>query len=196
MTQNPPHGPGHQNSQQQWPAPDGVAPYGDDAHQPRQHGDPAPDPNQQAGPGPQQYGAPAGFVPPATGPTGDLAWMMGFLALICIPFVGQLGAAIAMVVAGRSQRTKGPLAAQNGVNAANLGATYGLLTVVAAVTHFGLLFAIPDGSDVKKGFFPIGIPLTIWGLLSVAFLVCSILGLVKAGKREVFRAPAIRFFKG
>ena len=47
--------------------------------------------------------------------------------------------------------------------------------------HFYLLFAL-DGTEAEDSFFPIGIPITIWPLISVLHFSLSIVGGVKAGR--------------
>ncbi|WP_141014813.1 hypothetical protein [Nocardioides sambongensis] len=54
--------------------------------------------------------------------SGALAWGLGLVALMfCLPIVAQLITGVLMAVVGRAQRDKGPLAAENGRNAANWG---------------------------------------------------------------------------
>ena len=64
---------------------------------------------------------PAGYRPPP--PNGTVAWALGFLAYIPIPFFNVLIAGVAQVIAGRKQRKHGGLAAENGRRAANWGLT-------------------------------------------------------------------------
>jgi uncharacterized Tic20 family protein len=99
-----------------------------------------------------------------------------------------------MAAVGRSQRRNGPIAAANGRNAANWGLTYLLLTVPLVTLHFVFLFWFTR--DRPSGeFFPIGIPLTVWIVLSVVFVVVCFVGVTRANKGLVFTAPAIRFFR-
>lgn len=134
-------------------------------------------------------------MPQAPMPTGSTAWAVGLLALIPIPFLSALIAGLTMGLIGRGQRITGPLAAANGRNAANWGFTYLTLVVILGVAHFLLLFALTQDGP-QSGFYPIGIPLTIFIVVSVFHLIVSVVGMTKAGRREVFTAPAIPFLRG
>lgn len=166
----------HQNHPQQMPqypqypyqgASGGPGIYPDPPSMPQQH---------------PQYGAPGGMYRPAT---GALPWGLGLLILIPIPVLSALVASIAMLIAGRSARHKGPLAEANGRHAANWGLTYLLLTVVLIGAHVAILFAL--GGEGSTTFFPIGIPITLWLIAGVVHLVVTIIGLVKASKNLEYR---------
>ena len=53
-----------------------------------------------------------------------------------------------------------------GARAASWGLTYLLATLLFLGLHFYLLFVL-DGTEATDSFFPIGIPITIWLLISV-----------------------------
>lgn len=130
----------------------------------------------------------------ATGgaPTGALGWGLGLLVLVPIPVASVLIAGLAMVVAGLSSRPDGGNASRNGRNAANWGLTYILLTAV--LLGLVLCFALSaDALPGSAGSFVLQ-PLFCWLLVSVGHLVFVIIGLVRAGRGEVYRAPAIPFF--
>ena len=146
--------------------------------------------NAEPPPPPPYVGAP----PDPVTRNGALAWGLGLVVLMCVPFLSSLLASIAMAVAGRMQRRQGPVAAANGRSAANWGLTYLVLSVLLVGTHFGLLFALTRDEPVQ-GFFPLGIPITTWLVVSVAHLVICVVGLVRAGRGQVLAVPAIPFFR-
>ena len=186
--------PQQNGAQDQAPAPSGAAPAAQPVpateqppFAPPQYRQPA----AAAGPGaPAQPATPYSFQPrPAT---GGVAWGLGFLAYIPIPFASVLIAGVVMMISGLSMRSRGPLAAANGRNAANWGLTLIVLTVV--LVGATIVWGVSAGGGEGSGFFPFGIPLLIWVGVSVAHVVFVIMGLVRAGKGQVFRAPAIPFF--
>lgn len=138
---------------------------------------------------------PAGPLPPQMPPPGvrqpggALAWGLGLLVLLCFPFASSAIAGIAMIIAGLAQRSAGGVAAENGKNAANWGATYLLITLVSVIVFFTFLFGIPDDDPVKQGFFPGGIPLVVLGVVTLIHLVVSVMGLAKGSSGQVFRVP-------
>lgn len=140
---------------------------------------------------PPSYGAPAPYVmPPApygVQPTGSIAWGMGLLVLVPFPIVSTLLAGVLMIVLGRSQRKNGPLAAANGIRAANWGVTFLVVSVLLWVAHFAVLAAV--GSSTS--FYPVGIPITILGVFTIAHIVVCALGLTKAKKGQVLNVPVI-----
>lgn len=68
-----------------------------------------------------------------------------------------------------------------GARAASWGLTYLLATLLFLGLHFYLLFVL-DGTEATDSFFPIGIPITIWLLISVLRFSLSIVGGLKAGR--------------
>lgn len=123
------------------------------------------------------------------GAKGTVAWAMGFLAYIPIPFVGSIITGIVMSLVGYAQRDKGALARENGRHAANWGLTYLLMTVVliggAVVT---LAISTGGGGRVPDPITPIVFTMIgIWAFpLQITHLVLTITGVVKASKGAVF----------
>lgn len=139
---------------------------------------------------PQGYPAPGYPVSmvPAVPPRGLLPWALGLLILIPFPFIGGLASGIAMATSGGASRRAGGVASENARNALNWGLTYLLVSTVLLVSHFVLLFALAGGRGVS-GFFPLGIPITIYFALSLLHLVLVIVGMVRASAGKVMRVP-------
>ncbi|MFV0374255.1 DUF4870 domain-containing protein [Microbacterium sp.] len=152
----------------------------------------APDPGAPYA-GAPYAGAPYPGAYASTPKTGAVAWGMGFLAFIPVPFVNFLVAAITVVIVGLGQRKYGGVAAGNGVQAANWALTFFPLVVVGAVLN---LTAVINAAPGETGMSPPGVLGTL--LLAgagIANLVFLIVGLVKANRGEIFRAPGIPFFR-
>ncbi|TDT31204.1 hypothetical protein [Naumannella halotolerans] len=140
-------------------------------------------------------GAPAATqLTPINTPTGELSWALGLVTLIFIPFLSSILAGLGMVLAGRGQRRYGGTAAANGRNAANWGLTYLLLTVLLIGGHFVLLAVLSRDAPIQD-FYPMGIPITVWLVVTLAHLVISILGWVRAHQHRVLWVPAIPFLR-
>lgn len=161
-------------------------------------------PQQQTGhpapgypaPGYPAGGYPVGAYPAAVPPRGLLPWALGLLILIPFPFVGGLASGIAMAVSGGASRRFGGVARENARAALNWGLTYLLVSTVLLVSHFVLLFSLTADSPTS-GFYPIGIPITIYFALSVLHLVLVIVGMVRAAGGKVMRVPfAIPYLRG
>lgn len=115
--------------------------------------------------------------------------------MLCLPFFGSMLAGGLMIGLGLAQRGKGQLAAHNGIRAANWGLTYLLATIVLIGGHFFLLwFLSRDGGSVG-GFFPFGILITLWGLVSLWHLVVCIWGAIVTSQHRAFGANGIPFFR-
>ncbi|WP_053351792.1 DUF4870 domain-containing protein [Leucobacter musarum] len=165
---------------------------------PPQYAQPQYAPPQYAHPQPQQaYAAPgqpnpyAQYARPAT---GAAAWAVGLIACSFIPGVSAIAACIVMLIVGAQARKRGGLAEANGRAAMNWAFTYLFATIVLLIAHLALLLSLTD-TEYARGFFPIGIPITIWLLLSIVHVVFSIVGLVRASSGKEFRAwsiPVIR----
>jgi len=143
-----------------------------------------------------QYGYAAYSQPPAS---GTVSWAMGFLCFIPIPYVSFLIAGIVMAAVYRSQRRKGPVAAENARFAANWGLTVILAVVVlvGSAIVVGPVLASVDGPG-EEGVPGLSIALILVAIFGVgiAHLVMIIIGVVRASKAEVFRCPlAIRFLR-
>ncbi|GAB3624778.1 hypothetical protein GCM10027418_28630 [Mariniluteicoccus endophyticus] len=148
-------------------------------------GQPYAGPPQQAGQPQMPYG-PHAYTRPVVVPaasTGAISWWAGLLVFALVPFLSSVVAGAVMVVVGRSQKGKGPVAVEIGRGAANWGLTYLIATVLLVGTHFVLLFTLAGDrpSPYADSFFPIGIPITLWLVVTLAHIVVSIVGGVRAG---------------
>ncbi|MDO5498761.1 MAG: DUF4870 domain-containing protein [Propionibacteriaceae bacterium] len=154
---------------------------------------PPPPSGYHRAPQPGHYpGPPPPYRQPMRTPNAAMSWALGLAVFVLfIPFVSSVLAGIAMAVAGRLDRHKGPLAAENGRRAANWGLTYALATVLLGGTHFGVLFVVKSTQD----FYPLGIFLTLWGVISVVHVIVSIVGVVKANSQKLVRWNGIPFFR-
>lgn len=133
--------------------------------------------------------------PPYVRPPGNgsIAWIVGLIVLLCLPFVGSLLAAALMIGLGLAQRSKGGLAAHNGASAATWGVIHLVATIVLVGAHFGLVFWV-TGGEGADGFFPVGIPITVWGLVSLVHLVMCIWGTVVTSQNRPF-GFGVSFFR-
>lgn len=147
---------------------------------------------------PQAPGHPApGYpvYPAAVPPRGLLPWVLGFLILIPFPFVGGLASGIAMAVSGGSSRRVGGTARENARAALNWGLTYVMVSTLLLILHFVLLFVL-TAQGSTSGFYPLGIPITMYFALSIAHLVIVITGTVRASSGKAMRVPfAIPFLR-
>lgn len=132
-------------------------------------------------------GYPAGSYPAAVPPRGLLPWALGLLILFPVPFLGGLLSGIAMAVSGGASRRFGGVARENARAALNWGLTYLLVSTVLIVSHFVILFTLTE--DSPTGFYPIGIPITVYFALSLLHLVLVIVGMVRASSGKVMRVP-------
>jgi len=109
--------------------------------------------------------------------------------------VGGLASGIAMAVSGGSSRRAGGLARENARSALNWGLTYLLVSTLLLVLHVVVLFSLGRGSGVT-GFFPIGIPITIYFAISIVHVVLVIMGTVRVSSGSAMRVPfAIPFLR-
>lgn len=122
-------------------------------------------------------------------PAATLAWGLGLLGLIFLPFVNLLVSGIVMTVVGLSQSRAGGLARTNGRRAADWGLTV-LVILVPCIALWVTALTIR-----AEGFFPWGISVIVWAVLGVLNLVVSIVGLAQAAGGQRVRIPAIRFFR-
>ncbi|SIT72022.1 protein of unknown function [Microbacterium sp. RU33B] len=124
-------------------------------------------------------------------PADALAWGLGFLAYIPIPYIGIIIAGIVMACVYGSQSRKGPIAEGNARNAANWGLTVALLTVVCFL--IGLIAGAGLGND---GAWIAGLMAIIWIAACITHLVLIIRGLVRAGRGAILNVPfAIPFIR-
>lgn len=139
---------------------------------------------------------------PAVGPVrhGTVAWALGFLAYVPIPFVNVIVAGVAQLVAGLGQRRHGGLAARNGVRAANWGLTQllypGLLLVVVIIAISTGEGAPGEGvtlAPLMEGvLFPV---IGLYLLVGVAQLVYAVVGTMQASRGTAVRLPVIPFLR-
>lgn len=141
-----------------------------------------------AAPGYPAGGYPAGSYPAAVPPRGLLPWALGLLILFPVPFVGGFASGLAMALGGGASRRFGGVARENARNALNWGLTYLLVSTTLLVSHFVILFTLTADSPTS-GFYPIGIPITIYFALSLMHLVIVIIGMVKSSGGSVMRVP-------
>lgn len=148
------------------------------------------------GPGPQQQPPPYPYRYPQQRPeSGTIAWAVGLAVLAFFPFVSSVVASVLMIIVGLKQRAKEPIAAANGRNAANFGLTYLVVTLILVPLYFVMLDVLTKDGPTSETF-PLMIPLIVWAVATLAFVVLCIIGVARAGARRVFRAPAIPVFRG
>lgn len=175
------------------PPPAHHAPVAD--HTPGQQALGYPGPAYPAAPGSPAQGYPTPVYPQPVPPRGLLPWVLGFLIFVPFPFVGGLASGIAMAVSGGSSRRAGGPARENARSALNWGLTYLLVSTLLLVLHIVLLFTLTRGSGAS-GFFPIGIPITVYFAISVLHVVLVIIGTVRVSSGKVMRVPfAIPFLR-
>jgi uncharacterized Tic20 family protein len=122
--------------------------------------------------------------------------VLGLLILVPFPFVGGVASGIAMAVSGGASRRAGGTARENARAALNWGLTYLFLSTALLVMHFVLLFIL-TAEGPGTGFYPLGIPLTGYVVISLAHVVIVIVGSVRASAGKVMRVPvAIPFLRG
>lgn len=182
-TYSPPQAPGYAPQQRSAPT---YAPPQAPGYVTQQQSAPTYAPPQA--PGYPAPGYPAGSYPVAAPPRGLLPWALGLLIVIPFPFVGGLASGIAMAVSGGSSRRFGGVARENARAALNWGLTYLLVSTGLLVSHFVILFTLTSDSP-SSGFFPIGIPITLYFAVSLLHVVLVIMGMVKASAGKVMRVP-------
>lgn len=132
---------------------------------------------------------------------GTVAWAVGFLAYVPIPFLGLIIAGVTQLIVGLAQRKHGGLAADNGLRAANWGLTQLCWPVLMVLTMvLGLLTGSPSPSGDGVTFHPVmnSLAFTMIGLfLLVAVLeaVYAIVGTVLASRGRRVRLPVIPFLR-
>lgn len=177
-----------------YPAPGYPAPTYQAPGQPAAAVPPGYAPPAYPGPGypSQTYPTPGypGQFPPAVAPArGLLPWALGFLVLIPFPFIGGLASGLAMAVSGGSARRTGGPAAENARSALNWGLTYLMVSTVLLVMHFVLLITVTSQGNASTGFFPLGIPITLYFAVSLLHVVLVIIGTVRVSSGGVMRVP-------
>lgn len=129
--------------------------------------------------------------PPSTArpPAAALAWGLGLLGLLLLPFVNLVISGIVMVAVGLHQSRAGGLARVNGRRAADWGLTVLVIAIPCTVVWVVAL------TIRASGFFPWDLAVIVWLLLGVVNLVVAVVGLVQAAGGRAVRVPAIRFFR-
>lgn len=147
-------------------------------------------------PGYPAPGYPAPGYAAAVPPRGLLPWILGFLIVIPFPFVGGIASGIAMAVSGGASRRAGGVARENARAALNWGLTYLMVSTLLLILHFVMLFILTSDSPAT-GFYPLGIPITLYFAVSIMHLVIVIVGTVRASSGRAMRVPfAIPFLRG
>lgn len=161
---------------------------------------PPPAPGYSAAPLPGHPAAPSTGYPgqqyaPARPRTGAVAWAMGFLIFIPIPLLGAFIAGIVMPAVYGAASKGSDIARANARSAANWGLTFLLASTILIVTHFVLIFGVNAGEGVR-GFYPLGIPITLYFLVCVLHVVLTIVGTIRAAQGKVMSVPfAIPYIK-
>ncbi len=138
-------------------------------------------------------GMPPGDVVPQAPAGGSVPWFLGLLVLTLVPILSTVVASVAMIVAGLSHRKVPGLRRYNGAKAADWGLTYLLATVLLCGGHVVLLGLFAN-EDPVESFFPLGIPITTWALVTVFHLVYCVYAGVRAEKRRPIGFSGIPFF--
>lgn len=116
--------------------------------------------------------------------TGQGSWGAGFLALVPIPVVGLVLAAVAMLASYRAiYKRVNTVAARNARNAANWGLT--VLTVLVALCVWVVVNFAVHGDDPDPPWAPL-LPLAAGVALFVVHIVVTIGGTVIAARGRVF----------
>lgn len=150
-------------------------------------------PGQYVPPGAYPYSAP---YPAARPSTGTLSWALGFLIFIPIPFLSAIVSGIAMAASYGASARRGGIARENGRWAANWGLTYLTVSTVLLIAHIVALIGL-SGRPGMSDFFPIGIPITLYLLVSILHIVLVITGTVRASSGKLMSVPfAIRYLRG
>ena len=108
-------------------------------------------------------------------------WLLGLLVFVMVPIASSIIASVAMIIAGLAGRKTPGLGRYNGAKAADWGLTYLIATVLLGGGHFVLLYISTREQSVYE-FFPLGIPITVWALLSVFHVGYCIYAGVQAGQ--------------
>ncbi|MFD5215690.1 DUF4870 domain-containing protein [Microbacterium sp. NPDC058345] len=125
--------------------------------------------------------------------TGVSAWALGLLVLLPIPLLGPLAAGGAMVAAYGSLSRQGPLAKANAAAARRWGVVFLIVTTGLLVLQLVLgLIRLSQPSAAASGFFPQGLPITIYAVVCLVHLVVVIVATVRARRGERVRLPFLR----
>ena len=158
------------------------------------------DHHQAATPGDDWAAVPAAqtTAQPASTPTGMLAWSFGLLALFPLMGVGAVFSGIGQIIAGLLLRSRGELAARNGVNAANWGALTVLIQlagILALGAYLVLVSVSPSFANSDISVFILVVGVILFHLVTIGIqLYAAIRGMVAASNGRVLRLPAPRIF--
>ncbi|HEX7350246.1 hypothetical protein [Brachybacterium sp.] len=139
-------------------------------------------------------------APPVPERTGTIAWALGFLAYLPIPFLGLIVAGVTQLIVGLRQRQHGGLAAVNGVRAANWGLTQLCWPVLMVLT---IVLGLLTGTPAPSGgvFFSPAMEVLAVTMIGLFFLVSvmeavyAIVGTVMASKGRRVKLPVIPFLR-
>lgn len=125
--------------------------------------------------------------------TGASAWALGLLVLLPIPLLGSLAAGGGMIAAYGSLSRQGPLAKRNAAAARSWGRLFLITSTALLVAQLVLgLVRLTQPSAPASGFFPQGIPLTLYVAVCLVHLVVVVVALRRARRGEVVRVPFVR----
>jgi len=125
--------------------------------------------------------------------TGVSAWALGLLVLVPIPLLGPLAAGGAMVAAYGSLSRQGPLAKANAASARWWGAVFLIVSTGLLVIQLVLgLIRLAQPATAASGFFPQGLPITLYVLVCLVHLVVVIMATLRARRGEIVRLPFVR----
>ncbi|SPT53502.1 Uncharacterized protein conserved in bacteria [Actinomyces bovis] len=119
-------------------------------------------------------------------------WLLGLLGVAPILGVltGFLQAGVGLAMGNQAPEPARTQARQ----AASWGLTYSILAVLLLSAHLYLLFTMTRDKPVKE-FFPLGIPITIFGLLTLVHLILAVVGGVRASKGKTMPFYGVPFFR-
>lgn len=125
--------------------------------------------------------------------TGASAWAWGLLVLLPVPLLGPLVAGGGMVASYRSLAREGEVAKANAASARRWGTTFLCVTTALLVVQLAWgLIRMTQPSAPASGFFPQGIPITLYALTCVVHLVVVIFAVLRARRGQVVRLPFMR----
>ena len=125
--------------------------------------------------------------------TGASAWAWGLLVLLPLPLLGPLLAGGGMVASYRSLAREGEVAKANAESARQWGALFLIVSTALLVAQlvWGLIRMAQPGAPAS-GFFPQGIPITLYVVVCVVHLVVVILAVLRARQGRIVRMPFAR----
>lgn len=137
---------------------------------------------------------------PAAPPQGTIAWALGFLAYIPIPFFNVVISGLTQTIVGMRLRKHGGLAAENGRRAANWGLTQLTWFVLAllCISPIWVMMAMADGRPVEPPPALVALAismLVLYLVLGLAQAIYAIIGTVLASQGKVARLPAIPYLR-